>query len=149
MAVYFECVTRTKMSVEQLFDKSLSIDAHTASMAQSGERAVGGVTAGRIGWGEQVTWRATHFGIPFKMTSKITALDAPHTFTDEQQRGPFKRFHHVHEFFAVRGETIMVDKIHFQAPLGPLGWIAERLVLGWYMPKLIRLRNQYLISEGH
>ncbi|GAA1409406.1 hypothetical protein AUR04nite_22140 [Glutamicibacter uratoxydans] len=146
MAVYFECVTRTAMSVEQLFEKSLSIDAHTASMAHSGEKAIGGVTAGGITLGEQVTWRARHFGIPFTMTSKITALDAPRSFTDQQQRGPFKFFRHEHEFIAARGETIMVDRIHFEAPLGPLGWIAERLVLGWYMPKLIRTRNEFLVS---
>ena len=38
----------------------------------------------------------------------------------------------------------MLDSITFQAPLGPLGWIAERLLLSWYLPHLIRQRNDYL-----
>lgn len=147
MVVYFECVTRSSMSVQKLFDLSLNIDAHTGSMSDSKERAIGGVTSGQITVGEEVTWRATHFGIPFTMTSKITSMNAPHCFTDQQQRGPFKFFRHDHEFLAADGETIMIDRIHFQAPLGPLGWFAERLVLGWYMPQLIRKRNQFLAAS--
>jgi hypothetical protein len=49
-----------------VFDLSLDIDAHLASMARSGERAIAGVTTGQIGLGEEVTWRARHFGIPFR-----------------------------------------------------------------------------------
>jgi hypothetical protein len=38
----------------------------------------------------------------------------------------------------------MVDTIAFGAPLGVFGWLAERLLLRWYMPRLIRHRNAYL-----
>lgn len=146
MAVYFECVSRTSQSVQALWDKSLNIDAHTESMKDSAERAVAGVTTGMIGLGEQVTWRATHFGVPLRMTSRITALEKHTSFTDEQLRGPFKHFRHVHEFIDCGHETLMIDKISFAAPLGPLGWLAERLVLGWYMPRLIRSRNSFLLG---
>lgn len=40
------------------FDASLDIDLHLRSMAASGERALGGVTRGKIGPGESVTWSA-------------------------------------------------------------------------------------------
>ncbi len=40
---------------EAIFDLSLDIDAHMASMADSNERAVAGVTSGLIGLGEEVT----------------------------------------------------------------------------------------------
>lgn len=147
MAVYFESVTQANLSPAELFEKSLSIDAHTGSMADAKEKAVAGVTSGTIGLGEQVTWRAKHFGIPIRMTSTISAVDAPRSFTDQQLRGPFKYFHHVHEFHELDHGTLMIDKIQFSAPLGPLGWLAERLVLGWYLPKLIRIRNDYLVAE--
>jgi len=134
------------MPRQELFDKSLSIDAHASSMADSGEQTIGGVTSGQISLGEQVTWRARHFGIPVRMTSEISELEPAVSFTDQQLRGPFKKFHHVHEFYDSADATIMVDKIHFEAPLGPLGWLVERLVLGWYMPRLIRARNAYLVG---
>jgi len=148
MAVYFECFIKTDMPRQELFEKSLSIDAHTGSMAHSAEQAIAGITSGQIALGEQVTWRAKHFGFPLRMTSEISELDAPFTFTDQQVRGPFKKFHHVHEFYVGENATLMVDKIHFEAPLGPLGWLVERLVLSWYMPRLIRVRNAYLVNTS-
>ncbi len=144
MTVEFEARTEIHAPTETVFDLARDIDLHTESMAGSGERAVRGVTHGLIGLGESVTWRATHFGVPFTMTSRITEFDRPHRFVDEQVSGPFRWFEHQHLFEPVSGGTLMVDRIRFRAPLGPLGRIAERLVLGAYLPKLIAQRNDYL-----
>jgi len=38
----------------------------------------------------------------------------------------------------------MIDVVEFRSPLGPLGTIADRLVLGHYMPHLLRQRNTWL-----
>ena len=58
-------VTDIRAPIERVFDLSLSIDMHKASMAGSGETAVAGVTSGLIGLGESVTWRARHFGVRY------------------------------------------------------------------------------------
>lgn len=147
MAVSFECTTRTSIPKAELFDRARSIDAHTQSMARSREVAVAGVTAGLISWGEEVTWRAWHFGVPVRMTSRITAMKTPDYFIDEQVRGPFRTFHHVHEFSADAGETVMIDRIAFTAPFGPAGRLAERLFLARYLRHLIEIRNAYLVAE--
>ena len=97
MTVTFETMTSIAAPPSIVFDLSLSIDTHVESQASANERAVGGVTTGQIGLGEEVTWRATHFHVPFTMTSRITELERPHRFVDEQTRGPFRRFHHEHE----------------------------------------------------
>lgn len=144
MTVTFETTTAIAASPEVVFDLSLDIDAHLDSQAAAGERAVGGVTAGRIGLGEEVTWRATHFGVPFTMTSRITELERPHRFVDEQTRGPFRRFRHEHEFRPSGAGTTMVDRVSFDAPLGPLGRLVERLVLGAYLERLIEERGRFL-----
>ena len=96
--------------------------------------------------GQEVTWRAWHFGLPIRMTSRITEMQAPHYFVDEQVRGPFLRFRHVHEFSAVPAGTVMVDRIDFAAPFGLLGRLAEKLVLARYLRKLIETRNQHLTA---
>jgi hypothetical protein len=115
------------------FELSLSVDAHAASMSASGEHAVGGVTTGVMKLGDTVTWRARHFGILVRMTSAITEYDYPSRFVDEQQRGPFRRWRHEHTFTAMPdGRTQMTDVVEFQSPLGPAGWIADRLVLDRY-----------------
>lgn len=148
MTVEFEHVTTIEAPVEAVFDLALDIDAHLASMADSGERAIGGVTTGLIGPGESVTWRARHFGIPFTMTSRITEWDRPRRFVDEQVRGPFRAFHHEHRFDVADGTTTMTDRLRFDAPLGPIGRLVERLVLGRYLEQLIEQRGRHLKAEA-
>jgi len=132
-------------SISDCFELSLSVDAHTASMRRSGERAIGGVTSGVMKLGDAVTWRARHFGIAFRMTSAITELQYPSRFVDEQQRGPFQRWRHEHTFAATAsGRTLMTDIVEFESPLGLMGIMADRLVLDWYMPRLLRRRNTWL-----
>lgn len=132
-------------SIGDCFDLSLSVDAHTASMSGSGERAIGGVTSGAMKLGDTVTWRARHFGVAFRMTSAITEYQYPSRFVDEQLHGPFGRWWHEHTFkTATNGETVMTDVAEFQSPLGPLGFLADHLVLDRYMPHLLRQRNAWL-----
>ena len=64
-----------------------------------------------IGPEEWVTWRAKHFGIYQRVTSKITEFDRPHYFVDEMIRGVFKSFKHEHRFVEVHKGTEMIDII--------------------------------------
>jgi ligand-binding SRPBCC domain-containing protein len=141
----FEVVTAVAAPPERVFDVSLDVEVHTGSMAASGERAVGGVTSGRLRAGDTVTWQARHFGVRWRMTSRISAYDPPLHFVDEQVRGPFRRWRHAHHFEPDgRGGTLMRDVIDFAAPLGPLGVLAELAVLNRYMPRLIAVRNAHV-----
>jgi ligand-binding SRPBCC domain-containing protein len=148
VTVEFEHVTHIPAPIEVVFDLALDIDAHLASMAGSGERAIAGTTRGLIGPGETVTWRARHFGIPFTMTSKVTEWDRPHSFVDEQIRGPFRSFHHEHRFDASDAMTVMTDRVRFDAPLRLIGRVVEHVVLGRYLHELIADRGRYLKAEA-
>ncbi|MFN8019939.1 MAG: SRPBCC family protein [Acidimicrobiales bacterium] len=141
---HIELRTEIDASVEVVFDLARSIDAHLGSMGKSREQAIAGVTSGLIGFGEQVTWKATHFGMPFKMTSKVTAMTAPHLFVDEQLKGPFQRFRHEHRFERRGVATLMIDIIDFTSPVGPAGRIVDLVILERYMAKLIKERNEFL-----
>jgi ligand-binding SRPBCC domain-containing protein len=144
MSVSFECTTLSALAPERLFDLARDITAHTDSMSRSRETAVGGIRSGVIGLGEHVTWRAWHFGLPLRMTSRITAMEPPQSFTDEQTRGPFRYFTHEHTFRPYGAGCLMIDRVSFSAPLGFLGQLVERLVLAAYMRRLIEQRNSYL-----
>jgi ligand-binding SRPBCC domain-containing protein len=132
---------------ERCFAESLSVDAHVASMSGSRERVVAGVASGSMALGDTVTWRAVHFGIPFRMTSRITAYDPPGRFVDEQVSGPFHHWRHEHLFGPVEGGTRMDDVIDYASPLGPLGRAVDALVLERYLTRLIRTRNAWLARE--
>ncbi|MEV8082600.1 SRPBCC family protein [Pseudarthrobacter oxydans] len=148
MTASFVCRTESSLPPERLFDLARSIDVHVESQKGSEERAVAGVTSGLIGEGQEVTWRARHFGIPLTMTSRVTQVDFPHNFTDEQVRGPFRSFRHVHEFEATPGGCIMTDRVEFAAPFGLLGRAAGKLVLRPYLQRLIRDRGRFLAGIG-
>lgn len=141
----FTLHTATDAAQQRLFDASLSIDAHVDSMSGSRERAVGGVTSGHIGLGEYVTWRARHFGVWFRMTARITSLDSPNRFVDEQVSGPFRSFHHEHVFGRSGEVTVMTDTLTVASPV--FGRLAERLVLVPYLRRLIRRRNEHLVAS--
>lgn len=143
----FTLVTEAPVAAETLFDASLSIDTHVESMSASGEQAVAGVTTGQIGLGETVTWRARHFGIWFTMTSRISALERPERFVDQQVSGPFRSFRHEHLFETIEcadgPRTRMTDVITLAAPVG--GRVVESLILVPYLRRLIRSRNEHLV----
>lgn len=140
--IEIELTTRIRAPVERVFDLTRSIDLHARSLSHTGEEAVGGRTSGLIGMGETVTWRARHLGIRQRLTSRITAYDRPRYFQDAQERGAFAWFVHDHHFDPTAdGETVLRDVFRLAAPLGPLGWIAERVVLRRYMTRFLEDRN--------
>ena len=112
-----------------------------ASTVHTGERAIAGVTSGLMALGQEVTWRARHFGIWQHLTIRITMFERPFHFRDSLVRGAFRRFDHDH-FFAQRGDiTVMRDVFDFQSPLGILGHIADQLFLIEYMRRLLLTRH--------
>lgn len=142
--------TRIRAPLQRCFDLARSVDLHLQSTRGTGEQAVAGVTHGLLGPGDQVTWRARHFGVWQELTSCITAFDPPRHFRDSMVRGAFARFDHDHYFIAdvtdiADGEyTDMRDVFDFTSPLGPLGRIADALVLTRYMRRFLAERNRIL-----
>ena len=143
----FEVITRIHAPAELCFDLSRDIGFHVKTMRDSVERAVAGRTDGLIELGESVTWEGRHFGVRQRLTSLITAMDRPHHFRDEMQRGAFAHLHHDHLFVSERGCTVMTDRLDFAAPLGPLGWLVDQMVISRYMRNLITQRAR-MIKEA-
>ncbi|MFL5764872.1 MAG: SRPBCC family protein [Bacteroidia bacterium] len=130
--------------IERCFDLARSIDFHEFTSASTGEKAIAGITKGLINEGEEVTWRAKHFGISQTLTSKITRCERPFVFEDQMLKGAFKSICHLHTFEFTDGQTIMTDIFVFESPLGIFGKIFNRLVLTAYMKKFIDERNRIL-----
>ena len=138
--------TSIKSTIDICFDLSRSIDLHKLSTSQTNEEAIAGKTSGLINLNETVTWRATHFGIRQKLTTKITGLEQPFYFRDEQIKGVFKLLEHDHYFEQRDDSVIMKDVFKFETPLGPLGRLFNYFVLTKYMTRFLIIRNN-LIKE--
>ena len=123
------------------FDLARDVTAHLTSAADTGERVVGGKNSGLLGPGDEVTWEGKHFGVTQRLSSRITQFRPPSFFQDRMIQGAFRSFEHDHYFEPQPGGTLMVDVLSFTAPLGPLGWVAER----WFLAKYLR---RFLVQRG-
>ena len=130
-----------------VFAASLDPALHVRSMARYGETMVEAPEGGAFREGATVTWRARHFGIPFRLRSVVFDIDPPHRFCDRQIAGPFGAFLHEHVFEEHPQGTLMRDTITFRSPFGPLGRLVDRLFMRSYMRRLIDERNEVLASE--
>ncbi|MCR8642014.1 SRPBCC family protein [Paenibacillus sp. N1-5-1-14] len=134
-----------KAPIETCFDMARNIDVHTQTVwSHTKERAVAGRSTGMINDRETVTFQARHFLIRQKHTSIIKDFTRPYKFVDEMVSGTFKSMRHEHDFIETENGTLMKDTLYFEAPLGLLGWIVERIVLKSYMKRFLEHRNHNL-----
>ena len=88
--------------------------------------------------------------LPFRAISgaRITEFVANQYFEDIQTKGPFKAWHHRHEFQAERRNgthgTIVRDVVDYDVGFGFLGMLAQRLFVGPQMRRTFEYRQQAL-----
>ncbi len=79
--------------------------------------------------GLRIEYRVHPWGVPQRWVSEITTWEPPHRFVDEQRAGPYRSWHHLHEFREVAGGTELRDVVTYSLPFGALGAVAHRLVV--------------------
>ncbi len=79
-------------------------------------------------------------GIRMKWTTEITHIDPMHYFIDVQQEGPYAFWHHQHHFTPQNGGTLMHDILHYKVPYGPIGTIADLLMVNNMVDEIFRYR---------
>jgi ligand-binding SRPBCC domain-containing protein len=80
--------------------------------------------------------------------ARITEFEWNHHFADVQDKGPFKRWHHRHEFLAEArdgvGGTLVRDVIEYEVGFGPLGALANSLFIARQMRGTFAVRQRIL-----
>jgi ligand-binding SRPBCC domain-containing protein len=79
--------------------------------------------------GTRIDYRLSLFGVPFGWRTLIERYEPGRRFVDVQLAGPYRRWHHLHEFEDAPGGTRMLDRVEYELPLGPLGDLAHALVV--------------------
>lgn len=59
-------------------------------------------------------------GLPMKWQSEITVWDPPYKFIDEQRRGPYREWIHLHAFEATPSGTEVIDFVKYRVWGGSL-----------------------------
>jgi ligand-binding SRPBCC domain-containing protein len=77
--------------------------------------------------GTLIDYQLKLFGIRFQWQTLIESFEPESRFVDFQITGPYRDWHHVHEFQDAPGGTLIVDRVDYEMPLGPLGHVAHWL----------------------
>lgn len=95
--------------------------------------------------GMKIAYRVSPmFGIPMKWESKITQVEMKRSFTDIQEKGPYKLWHHHHEFLENDQGILMKDKLDYELPCGVLGRLVHALIVKKKLKKIFDYRFQVL-----
>ena len=83
-----------------------------------------------MGEGTLIEYRLKLRGLPISWLTRIEVWEPGVRFVDQQLQGPYKLWHHTHEFEATGdGETIMRDTVRYAIGFGPFGELAHRLLV--------------------
>jgi ligand-binding SRPBCC domain-containing protein len=92
--------------------------------------------------GAVIDYRLRLHGLPLTWRSRIESWKPPHAVVDRQLRGPYRLWHHRHEFTPVAGGTDMHDVVHYGMPLGPAGRIAHALLVRRDLSRIFDYRHR-------
>jgi uncharacterized protein len=85
--------------------------------------------------GDRIDYRIRITGMPLRWRTLISEWDPPRSFTDEQEKGPYRRWIHRHTFQPMDdGKVMVIDRVDYELPLGVLG----RLAGGFWVRRQLR-----------
>ena len=84
-------------------------------------------------------------GLPLRWRTKIVDWTPPRQFIDLQLRGPYALWHHQHTFEPTpRGTVLCSDNVTYKLPAGPLGRIAQPLIVRRQLLEIFRFRRDVI-----
>lgn len=84
------------------------------------------------------------FGIAVKWVTEITEVNAPHTFVDQQLKGPYSLWEHHHQFIEKDGGVLVVDRVRYALPFGFIGKWARKLLVQKRLNHIFEFRRNTL-----
>lgn len=81
-------------------------------------------------------------GVPTNWKTHIVEWNPPHRFIDTQIKGPYKLWHHTHDFEKLGPGTLMTDKVRYKLPLGFLGNLAGQTFVQKDVESIFKYRRE-------
>src|SRR5918996_1428715 len=80
---------------------------------------------GMLSAGARLEYSLVLHRFPIRWITEIDVWEPPHRFVDHQVRGPYRLWEHTHTFAPVPGGTLLIDRVRYAIPYGPLGMLAQ------------------------
>jgi ligand-binding SRPBCC domain-containing protein len=94
-----------------------------------------------MGEGALIDYRLTLHRVPCLWHTRIDTWVPGRRFVDRQISGPFSVWEHTHTFESRAGGTLIRDLVVYRMPLGPLGEIARRVLIGRDLERIFDYRR--------
>ena len=85
--------------------------------------------------------------IPMRWVTEITQSENGKYFVDEQRFGPYKFWHHLHEFEKTENGTLIKDKVNYSLPFGLFGNIAHSIYVKKKLAEIFGYRKRILTEK--
>ena len=95
--------------------------------------------------GDRIEYRIKVLGMPLRWVTRITSWRQNESFSDFQEKGPYRRWLHTHTFRASGNGVEMHDRVEYELPLG---WVGE-LAAGWFIRRQLRGIFDYRAEAIH
>jgi ligand-binding SRPBCC domain-containing protein len=101
-----------------------------------------------MGVGTLIEYRLRLHRVPVRWRTRIEAWEPPRRFVDVQVKGPYLLWEHTHTFEEDGpGATIIRDRVRYSIPFGPLGELAERLLVRRDLAQIFDYRRDAVARE--
>ncbi len=97
------------------------------------------MSAGRL-----IDYKIYLMGFPIHWRALITDFDPPHTFIDQQIKGPYTIWHHTHTFQKVDGGVEIKDRVVYSIPFSILGRILNFLWIRKDLENIFNYRKKVI-----
>jgi ligand-binding SRPBCC domain-containing protein len=91
--------------------------------------------------GTLIEYRLRLHVVPVRWISRIEEWETDRGFVDRQMRGPYRLWHHRHEFLPRRTGTVVRDRVDYALPLGWLGGVAHAALVRRDLERIFDFRR--------
>ncbi|HEU5062718.1 MAG TPA: SRPBCC family protein [Solirubrobacterales bacterium] len=101
-----------------------------------------------MGVGTLIEYRLRLHRVPVRWRTRIEVWEPPRRFVDVQIEGPYSLWEHTHSFEEDGpGATVIRDRVRYSIPFGPLGELANRLLVRRDLRRIFDYRRDAVARE--
>lgn len=99
-----------------------------------------------VGEGTVIDYKLALHGVPMRWRTRIERWEPARCFVDRQIDGPFSLWNHTHTFEERPGGTLIRDRVEYRMPLGAVGRLAHKLLIGRDLDRIFHYRSSAVIE---
>jgi len=96
----------------------------------------------KIEEGTLIDYKLKIKGVPATWKTLISQWSETDSFRDSQLKGPYSKWEHTHRFISIQGGTLMTDEVIYKAPMGPIGYVVNEIMIKKDVSTIFKFRNK-------